>query len=103
MSANQTDNPRQSGRVIARSVIRFVVVIALYLGGFVVASHFGPALRPPISTVLEFVYVPLLKCDQTDIEPFNSVIEWLRHGSRQRPSGSGRTMTKPSGPAQPSR
>jgi hypothetical protein len=79
MRDSQTENSYKPGHVIVRAGIGCVVLIALYLAGFIVTSYFGPALRPPASAMLEFVYWPLLKCDQNDIEPFNSVIEWMRH------------------------
>jgi len=91
MNDNQPDKPRH---IVATVAIVFVVFIALYLTGFVAASKLGPGLRPPVSTVLEFVYWPLLKCDQDNIEPFNTVIEWLRHGPPPLP-GTGKTMTVP--------
>ncbi len=96
------DNPRKSRHVVMKVAIFFVVFVALYLTGFVVAVKLGPGLSPPISTVLEFVYWPLIKADENNIEPFNSAIEWLRHGPKPPPA-NGKTMTTPSAPASPSR
>jgi len=75
MSENHTEESRHVGVKVA---IFFVAFVALYLLGFVVAVKLGPGLSPPVSTVLEIVYWPLIKCDENNIEPFNSAIEWLR-------------------------
>ena len=96
------DNPRKARRIVIKVALFFVVFAALYLTGFVVAVKLGPGLSPPISTVLSVVYWPLIKADENNIEPFNSAIEWLRHGPKPQ-SGSGKTMTTPSAPPLPSR
>lgn len=96
------DKILKARHVAAKVAISFVAFVALYLTGFVVAVKLGPGLSPPISTVLSVVYWPLIKCDENNIEPFNGIIEWLRHGPKP-PSGSGKTMTTPSAPALPSR
>ena len=101
MSDKPSETPRKRRHVLARVAIVFVVLIALYLTGFVVAVKLGPGLSPPGSTVLEVVYWPLIKCDESDLEPFNSVIEWLRHGRRQTPPANGKTMTVPAAPPRP--
>lgn len=103
MSDKSTDHPRQTSRRVAVGAIGVVAFVILYLIGFLVASALGPGLKPPVSSVLEVVYWPLIKCDENNIEPFHSAIEWLRHGRRQPPPGSGKTMTTPSAPAPPSR
>ncbi len=95
------DNPRKARHVAVKVTIFFVAFVALYLTGFVVAVKLGPGLSPPISTVLEIVYWPLIKADENNIEPFNSAIEWLRHGRRQPPPANGKTKTVPSAPPRP--
>ena len=72
-------NTRKTSRIFAVAAAVVVGLIVFYLIGFVVAVQVGPALKPPVSTVLDVVYWPLIKCDQNDIEPFHSAIEWLRH------------------------
>jgi hypothetical protein len=79
MTDKPDDNPRKARHVVAKVAIFFLIFIALYLTGFVMAVKLGPGLSPPISTVLSVVYWPLIKCDENNIEPFNSAIEWLRH------------------------
>lgn len=91
------ENPRKAGHVVIKVALFFVVFAALYLTGFVVAVKLGPGLSPPISTVLSVVYWPLIKADESNIEPFHSAIERLRHGPKP-PSGGGKTMTTPSAP-----
>ena len=100
MSDSKSNYPHKARHVVVKVAIFFLIFIALYLTGFVVAVKLGPGLSPPISTVLSIVYWPLIKCDENNIEPFNSAIEWLRHGPKP-PPGSGKTMTVPSIPVRP--
>ena len=85
MSDEKTDKPRKARHVVAKVAIFFVAFVALYLTGFVVAVKLGPGMGPPVSTVLSVVYWPLIQCDENNIEPFNSAIEWLRHGPSSEP------------------
>ena len=102
VARNKNMSDDKARRIVIKVALYFVVFAALYLTGFVVAVKLGPGLSPPISTVLSVVYWPLIKADENNIEPFNSAIEWLRHGPKP-PSGSGKTMTTPSAPPPPSR
>jgi hypothetical protein len=79
MRDKHTDEPHKTRHVVATVAFLFFVFLALYLAGFAVAVNLGPGLMPPVSTVLEFLYWPLLKCDENNIEPINSAIEWVRH------------------------
>ena len=72
ISDNQTDKPRKTRHIIATVAVLFFVFIVLYLTGFAVAVKLGPGLLPPVSTVLEYLYWPLIKYDANNIEPFNS-------------------------------
>ena len=81
MSDNKSNKTRKARHVVVRVSIFFLIFIALYLTGFVVAVKLGPGLSPPFSTLLSVIYWPLIKCDESDIEPINSAIEWLRHGT----------------------
>lgn len=102
MNDDRSEPARQIGHVAATSATVFVVFIVLYLTGFVVALKLGPGLTPPVSTVLEVVYWPFVKCHDEDIEPIKSAIEWLRHAPRP-PPGNGQTMTVPAAPPLPAR
>lgn len=70
------------GRQAAASVtvVFAVAAISIYLAGFALAVELGPGLMPPVSTVLEYIYWPLVMADQNNIEPFNTAIQWLRRG-----------------------
>ena len=98
MSDNQSKKPHKPPHVAVTGCIVFVAFTALYLIGFVVAVKLGPSMNEPASTVLSIVYSPLIKCDDNNIEPFNSAIEWLRHWRRQTQPANGKTMTVPAAP-----
>jgi hypothetical protein len=72
------ETERKKSRIVIRVIIILFALVAVYLIGFVIAVQFGPALKPPVSTVLEFVYWPLIKCDQDNIKPFSTVIRLLK-------------------------
>lgn len=55
------ENLRKARHIVIQVGLFCVVFAALYLTGFAVAVKLGPGLSPPISTVLEFVYWPLIK------------------------------------------
>lgn len=97
MSDDPKRNRFKTRRLVAMVAIAFFVLIALYLTGFVVALTVGPGLSPPVTNVLSVVYWPLIKADENNIEPFNSIIEWLRHGPKPPPAG-GEKMTTPAAP-----
>ena len=95
MSDDKNPKPRH---IVAKVAIFFLIFIALYLTGFVVAVKLGPGLSPPVTTVLSVAYWPLIKCDENNIEPFNSAIERLRHERPQPPPVKGKTKTVPAAP-----
>ena len=97
MSDDPKQNPSKTRRRVAMMAIAFFVLIALYLAGFVVALKLGPGLSAPVANVLSVVYWPLIKADENNIEPFNGIIEWLKHGPKPPPA-SGEKMTTPAAP-----
>ena len=71
------DKP-QKPRTAIRAAIIVVVLLALYLLGFVVSVQLGPALPPAVGSVLEVVYWPLICCDRNNVEPFATVVRCLK-------------------------
>ena len=68
----------KTSRIVIQATIIVVALVALYLIGFVVAVKLGPGLTPPVTSVLDVVYWPLIWCDRNNVEPFKTVIRWLR-------------------------
>src|SRR5262245_6696980 len=71
-------NTHRTLRLAIRAAIIVVVLLALYLLGFVVAVQLGPALPPSVAAILEVIYWPLISCDRNNMEPLATGIGWLK-------------------------
>ena len=100
MTNIRDDNSRKTRQRISQFVVFCFIILSMYIAGFMIALRIGPSLGPKEAAALSIVYWPLIQADVHNIEPLNSLIEYLnhRHAVSTPLNSSGKTMQVPAAP-----